>query len=98
MQFLDIASHSIHLPEKWSFESKVEWHYDRLEVPLIYSSHAENPDNAEACFQYPLLRAEIIDVAPRYSRYAPKTSPVIACLWAPSGPPLSLPCRLWRRA
>lgn len=60
---------TIHIPEKWSFESKIEWHYDRLEVPLIYSSHAENPDNAEAYFQYPLLRAEIVDVAPQWRRY-----------------------------
>ncbi len=57
---------TIHLPEKWHFESKIEWHYDRIEVPLIFSSHAENPDNAEAYFQYPLLRAEIVDVAPQY--------------------------------
>jgi Cysteine rich repeat len=61
---------TIHIPEKWSFESKIEWHYDRIEVPLIFSSHAENPDNAEAYFQYPLLRAEIVDVAPQYMQYA----------------------------
>jgi Cysteine rich repeat len=60
---------TIHLPEKWHFESKIEWHYDRIEVPLILSSHAENPDNAEAYFQYPLLRAEIVDVAPQYRQY-----------------------------
>jgi hypothetical protein len=60
---------TIHLPEKWHFESKIEWHYDRIEVPLIFSSHAENPDNAEAYFQYPLLRAEIVDVAPQYKQY-----------------------------
>lgn len=60
---------TIHLPEKWRFESQLEWHYDRIEVPLIYSSHAENPDNAEAYFQYPLLRAETVDVAPQYRRY-----------------------------
>ena len=60
---------TIHLPEKWHFESKLEWHYDRIEVPLIFSSHAENPDSAEAYFQYPLLRAEIVDVAPQYRQY-----------------------------
>jgi len=60
---------TIHIPAKWNFESKIEWHYDRLEVPLIYSSHAENPDNAEAYFQYPLLRAEIVDVAPQWKQY-----------------------------
>ena len=60
---------TIHMPEKWRFESKVEWHYDRIEVPLIVSLHAENPDNAEAYFQYPLLRAEIVDVAPQYRQY-----------------------------
>jgi hypothetical protein len=60
---------TIHIPEKWHFESKIEWHYDRLEVPLIFSSHAENPDNAEAYFQYPLLRAEIVDVSPQWKQY-----------------------------
>ena len=39
---------TIHLPEKWHFESKIEWHYDRIEVPLIFSSHAENPDNSRS--------------------------------------------------
>src|SRR5882724_7687915 len=60
---------TIHLPEKWKFDSKIEWHYDRIEVPLIFSSHSENPDNAEAYFQYPLLRAEIVDAAPQYRQY-----------------------------
>ena len=50
---------TIHMPEKWSFESKIEWHYNWVEYPLSYSAHAENPDNAEAYFQYPLLRLEI---------------------------------------
>jgi len=65
---------TIHLPEKWHFESKIEWHYDRIEVPLIFSSHAENPDNAEAYFQYPLLRAEIVDAAPQYKQYLKNTA------------------------
>jgi Cysteine rich repeat len=60
---------TIHLPEKWHFESKVEWHYERIEVPLIVSYHAENPDNAEAFFQYPLLRAETTEVTPQYRQY-----------------------------
>ena len=46
---------TIHLPEKWHFESKIEWHYDWVEYPLSYSAHAENPDNAEAYFQYPTV-------------------------------------------
>jgi hypothetical protein len=61
---------TMHVPEKWHVESKIEWHYDRIEVPLIFSSQAENPDNAEAYFQYTLLRAEIVDVAPQYRQYA----------------------------
>lgn len=44
---------TIHLPEKWHFESKIEWHYGWVEYPLSFSSHAENPDNVEAYFQYP---------------------------------------------
>ena len=50
---------TIHVPEKWHFESKIEWHYDWVEYPHVFSSHAENPDNAEAYFQYPLLRMEM---------------------------------------
>ena len=85
---------TIHIPEKWSFESKIEWHYDRLEVPLIYSSHAENPDNAEAYFQYPLLRAEIVDVAPQYQRYTttnknkPGDQLPTGAIWSAPMPPM----------
>ena len=84
---------AIHIPEKWSFESKIEWHYDRIEVPLIFSSHAENPDNAEAYFQYPLLRAEIVDVAPQYRQYVPnKNKPgdrlPTGAIWSAPIPPM----------
>ena len=84
---------TIHLPEKWHFESKIEWHYDRIEVPLIFSSHAENPDNAEAYFQYPLLRAEIVDVAPQYRQYVKNnTKPgdrlPSGAIWSPPLPPM----------
>lgn len=60
---------TIHLPEKWHFESKIEWHYNWIEYPLSYSSHAENPENAEAYFQYPLLRLESTEVPPQYRQY-----------------------------
>jgi hypothetical protein len=60
---------TIHLPEKWHFESKIEWHYNWVEYPLSFSSHAENPDNAEAYFQYPLLRLESTEVPPQLRQY-----------------------------
>jgi len=60
---------TIHLPEKWHFESKIEWHYGWVEYPLSFSSHSENPDNAEAYFQYPLLRLESTEVAPQLRQY-----------------------------
>ncbi len=60
---------TIHVPEKWSFESKLEWHYGWVEYPLTYSLHAENPDNAEAYFQYPLLRLETTEVAAQLRQY-----------------------------
>lgn len=68
---------TIHLPEKWTYESKIEWRYDWIENPLSYSLHAENPDNTEAYFQYPLLRAENVEVAPQYRQYVKgnKTKP-----------------------
>jgi hypothetical protein len=53
---------TIHLPEKWHFDGKIEWHYNWIEYPVSYSYHAENPDNSEAYFQYPLLRLESVDV------------------------------------
>jgi hypothetical protein len=60
---------TIRLPEKWHFESKIEWHYGWVEYPLSFSSHSENPDNAEAYFQYPLLRLESTEVAPQFRQY-----------------------------
>jgi hypothetical protein len=60
---------TIHLLEKWHFESKIEWHYGWVEYPLSFSSHAENPGNAEAYFQYPLLRLESTEVAPQFKQY-----------------------------
>ncbi len=60
---------TLHLPEKWHFESKVEWHYGWVEYPLSFSSHAENPDNAEAYFQYPLLRFDFTEVPPQLRQY-----------------------------
>ena len=60
---------TIHLPEKWHFESKIEWHYGWVEYPVSFSSHSENPDNAEAYFQYPLLRLESTEVAPQFRQY-----------------------------
>src|SRR5882672_3710717 len=60
---------TIHLPEKWNFESKIEWHYGWVEYPLSYSAHAENPDNAEAYFQYPLLRFDSTEVAAQFRQY-----------------------------
>jgi hypothetical protein len=31
---------TIHLPEKWHFESKIEWHYGWVEYPLSLSLHS----------------------------------------------------------
>jgi Cysteine rich repeat len=60
---------TMHVPEKWSFNSKVEWHYNWIENPLIVSMHGANPANAEAFYIYPLLRLESIDIAPQYRQY-----------------------------
>jgi hypothetical protein len=60
---------TIHLPENWQFESKLEWHYGWIEYPLSFSSHAENPDNAEAYFQYPLIRFDFTEIPPQLKQY-----------------------------
>jgi len=60
---------TVHVPEKWTFGSKIEWHYGWVEYPLSYSSHAESPDNAEAYYQYPLMRMDGIEVAPQLRQY-----------------------------
>jgi hypothetical protein len=60
---------TLHVPQKWTFDSRVEWHYDWIESPLIVSAHAANPSNSEAFYQYPLLRLESIEVAPQYRQY-----------------------------
>jgi hypothetical protein len=66
---VNMAAATIRLPEKWTLDSKVEWHYDWVENPLIFGAHAVNPDNSEAFYLYPLLRLESIEVAPQYRQY-----------------------------
>ena len=64
---------TLHVPQKWTFDSRVEWHYDWIESPLIISEHAANPANSEAFYAYPLLRLESIEVAPQYRQYVKGT-------------------------
>jgi hypothetical protein len=65
---------TLHVPQKWTFESKVEWHYDWIESPLIVSEQAANPSNSEAFYQYPVLRFESITIAPQYRQYVKSQS------------------------
>jgi hypothetical protein len=60
---------TLHVPEKWHFEGKIEWHYAWTAYLVSYSAHAENPDNAEAFFQYPLLLLESSELAPQFRQY-----------------------------
>jgi hypothetical protein len=66
---------TIHLPEKWHFESNIEWHYGWVEYPLSFSSHSENPDNAEAYFQYPLSRFDFTEVPPQLRQFDKSSKP-----------------------
>ena len=66
---------TIHLPESWRFEGKIEWHYGWVEVPVNPSWHAENPANSEAYFQYESLRLVNVDVAPQYRQYVKSAKP-----------------------
>ena len=66
---------TVHIPESWHFEGKIEWNYAWVEIPVAASWHAENPANAEAYFQYPLLRMSIVDVAPRWRQYVKNPKP-----------------------
>ena len=60
---------TIRVPEKWRFESKMEWHYNWTEFPMGFSSQAENPDNTEAFFQYPLLQIEMLEYPPQLRQF-----------------------------
>ena len=66
---------TVYVPENWHFESKIEWHYGWVEVPVNPSWHAENSANAEAYFQYESLRLANVDVAPQYRRYVKPAKP-----------------------
>jgi hypothetical protein len=35
-------------PEKWKFDSKIEWHYDWFDNPVVVSCSVKNPASAEA--------------------------------------------------
>ena len=60
---------TVHVPENWHFESKIEWHYDWVGYPVNPSWHAENPANAEAYFQYESWQLLDLYVAPRWRQY-----------------------------
>ena len=60
---------TIHLPEKWTYEGKIVWHYNWIENSMEYSLHAENPANSEAFFQYPLMRMENLEVSQQYRQF-----------------------------
>ena len=60
---------TVYVPEKWNFESKIEWHYDWVGYPVNPSWHAENPANAEAYFQYESWQLVDMYVAPRWRQY-----------------------------
>jgi hypothetical protein len=60
---------TVHIPQKWTFDSKVDWHYDWIENPLVTAEHATNPANSEAFYAYPLLRLESVSIAPQYRQY-----------------------------
>jgi hypothetical protein len=60
---------TVHLPENWHVESKIEWHYGWVEYPASFSLHAENPDNSEAYFDYPMLRFDYIEVPAQFRQY-----------------------------
>jgi hypothetical protein len=66
---------TVYVPENWHFDSKIEWHYGWVEVPVNPSWHAENPVNAEAYFQYEYLRLVNVDVAPQYRQYVKSPKP-----------------------
>jgi len=66
---------TVYVPENWHFESKIEWHYGWVEVPVNPSWQAENSANAEAYFQYESLRLANVDVAPQYRRYVKPAKP-----------------------
>jgi hypothetical protein len=85
---------TVHVPEKWHFEGKIEWHYDWSEYLVSYSSHGENPDNAEAFFQYPLLLLEFSEIAPQFRqydrsrKYRPGERMASGALYSPPLPPV----------
>jgi hypothetical protein len=65
-----IRAATVHIPESWHFESKIEWNYRWVEVPVNPSWHAENPANAESYFQYESWRLADLYVAPQVSQYS----------------------------
>jgi len=56
-------------PEKWKFDSKIEWHYDWFDNPVTVSCSLENPAGAEAYYCFPQVVLEWIDVPPQLRQY-----------------------------
>jgi hypothetical protein len=66
---------TVQIPASWHFESKIEWNYGWVTVPVAISWHAENPANAEAYFQYASLRLAAVDAAPQWRQYVKNPKP-----------------------
>ena len=82
---------TIHVPESWHFESKIEWNYDWVAYPVNPSWHAENPANAEAYFQYESWQLVDMYVAPRWRQYVKQPKPgerVLGQIYMAPVPPL----------
>jgi len=88
---------TVHLPEKWHFESKIEWHYGWVEYPLSFSSHSENP-TTQRLIQYPLIRFDFTEVPPQLRQYdmGRKPAPGERGPTGAFGGPPQPPCRLWQ--
>lgn len=49
----DLVVGVVAVPEKWSFQSNVEWNYANTSNPVKISMTTQNPSNSEAVFSYP---------------------------------------------
>jgi hypothetical protein len=56
-------------PAKWKFDSRIEWHYDWFDNPVVISCSVQSPASAEAYYSFPQVVLEWIEVPAQLQRY-----------------------------
>jgi hypothetical protein len=65
----------VYMPEKWQLQSKIEWHYDWFDNPVVFSCQIQDPASSMAMLVFPQVKLEYLQVPQNLQRYTKPTPP-----------------------